>query len=403
MSNYWQERAEQRLLSAEEKALRLEKKLKQRFQQVYKNLEAEFAKIYFQFADESGLDYGNVKKKLTAKEKEQFRRDLEYYIQNAKNEENKKRLTELYKGVTTRLEAKKASIQAEVQSLYLQYLDTELQLTLGDVLDEGYYRTIFDLQQHMGFGMSFTTLSPHVLTSLLDYPWSGKNYSEKIWGHVRGFSSKIEDVLTVGIIQGKSNQKMARELTKACEVEYKRAIALIRTETNFIANEATSRAYEELKVLRYRYLATLDLKTSQLCRELDRKVFEMAKKQVGVNYPPMHTHCRSTTVPELDEEIQGTRIARKSDGSTYKVERNMSYNKWYAEHVATDKKELLAEKKIKNRSRDKEQYIRYKEAFVDEPKSFEAFLDIKYSEDRQKEYKELKRNYRAYSYIGKKK
>lgn len=343
VNDYWQSRAEQRLVSAEQKALRLEKNLKREFNRVYKNIEAEIAKLYFEFAQDGQLDYGVLKQKLSSIQKKQFRKDLEYYIENSQNEDFVKKLNALYKKTRlNKLEAVKASIEFEVHNLYEKYLNDELQLELGDVLDENYYRTIFDIQQFQGFGVSFTRLSPNLLESLLDFPWSGKNYSEKIWGHVTGFSGKLESILTSGIIQGKSNQKMAAELSKATDVEYKKAIALVRTETNYIANEATSRAYQEYGVEEYQYLATLDFKTSPMCRAMDGMVFKLAEKKVGVNYPPLHTHCRSTTVPYF-KDLEGERIARDEKGKTYKVDRHMKYNDWYEKYVENGEKQLSME------------------------------------------------------------
>ncbi len=383
MSNiqYWQERSEQRLLSAEQKALRLEKKLKKQFNRAYKNIESEIAKLYYAFAEDGALDYGDVTTRLTKAQKKQFNKDLAYFIENTTDPDFSKKLQALYKRArVTKLEAVKAGIEYEVHNLYVEYLDSELQLTLSDVLDESYYRTIFDIQQFAGFGTSFTKLSPYLLNALLEFPWSGKNYSEKIWGHVRDFSGKLENVLTSGIIQGKSNQKMAAELSKAAEAEYKNAIRLIRTETNFIANAGTASAYGEYGVNKYQFLATLDLKTSDICRSLDGQVFDLTERKVGINYPPMHPHCRSTTVPYI-QDLEGTRIARGVDGKSYFVDRNMTYPKWYEQHVKNNPDAIALEKSMKNKWADQKQYEKYKATLgKSAPKSFDKFQSLKYND-----------------------
>lgn len=395
---YWVERSTQRLLSAEEKALRLEKKLKKQFSRAFKNIEAEIAKLYYEFAEEGVLDYGAVRVQLTKAQKKQFRKDLEYFIENTTDPDFQKKLAALYKRARiTKLEAIKASIEFEVHNLYVEYLDSELQLTLSDILDENYYRTIFDIQQFQGYGVSFTRLSPFLLQSLLEYPWSGKNYSEKLWGHVRDFSGKLENVLTAGIIQGKSNQAMASELAKAANAEYKNAIRLIRTETNFIANSGTAQAYTDYGVQKYKFLATLDFKTSEICRGLDGKVFLLTEKKVGANYPPMHPHCRSTTVPDFDD-LTGTRIARKSDGSSYYVDRNMKYSDWYDQYVKSDPSALAAEKSVRNQAADRKQFENYKAVLGKRaPKSLDDFQNLKYNNGD--EWIDLKARYRAINHI----
>jgi phage protein len=180
---------------------------------------------------------------------------------------------------------------------------------------------------------------------------------------------------------------MARNLARVCDSEYKNAIRLIRTETNFVANEGAAKAYESQGVESYEYLAALDLRTSEICREMDGKVFALKDKVTGKNYPPLHTHCRSTTVPYIPD-LEGTRIARAHDGKTYKVDRHMNYKDCYDKYVRTNPKELLKEKQIKNASKDKLQYQKYKERLgKNAPKSLAEFVDIKYNKDRWELFK----------------
>ena len=58
-------------------------------------------------------------------------------------------------------------------------------------------------------------------------------------------------------------------------------------------------------VKKYKYLATLDGRTSDICRALDGQVFEVGKGPV----PPMHINCRSQRVPYEEDEIKTKRPA----------------------------------------------------------------------------------------------
>ncbi|WP_039838339.1 minor capsid protein, partial [Staphylococcus delphini] len=40
-------------------------------------------------------------------------------------------------------------------------------------------------------------------------------------------------------------------------------------------------------------------KTSKICRHYDHQVFKVKDMMPGVTAPPMHPHCRSTTVPHV--------------------------------------------------------------------------------------------------------
>ena len=46
-------------------------------------------------------------------------------------------------------------------------------------------------------------------------------------------------------------------------------------------------------------MAKIDKKTSKICHSLNDKVFKVKDMIPGINAPPMHPWCRSTTVPHV--------------------------------------------------------------------------------------------------------
>ena len=117
--------------------------------------------------------------------------------------------------------------------------------------------------------------------------------------------------MLVGIMAGKSEQHMSDDIMNRCGVGAFEARRLVRTETTCVANMAELYGYKELDIDEYEFSACLDSRTSDLCRELDGKVFKRNSAQAGVNLPPMHPFCRSTTLPvlpseeDLDKELAG--------------------------------------------------------------------------------------------------
>ena len=78
----------------------------------------------------------------------------------------------------------------------------------------------------------------------------------------------------------------------------------------------------------------LDMKTSDICQELDNKVFLEKDRQVGVNAPPMHPFCRSTTAPVIDEEFLTSRRAKNPKTGEYdEIPPEMNYKQWKAKYV----------------------------------------------------------------------
>lgn len=80
-----------------------------------------------------------------------------------------------------------------------------------------------------------------------------------------------------------------------------------------------------------RTLATLDPRTSEVCRDLDGQEFEAAQARPNVNLPPMHPNCRSTTVSVIDGEALAAMRRAAQDpetGEHITVRANMSYREW---------------------------------------------------------------------------
>jgi len=124
----------------------------------------------------------------------------------------------------------------------------------------------------------------------------------------------------------KQLQLAGGELTKAAGHQ---VLTLVRTSVNQVANAASQQVYEANQDItkRYRYVATLDTRTSAICRALDGREFEYGKGPK----PPQHFNCRSTTVPVIDQEEDETPLPvgrRAAQGGM--VPANQSYGEWLA-------------------------------------------------------------------------
>jgi SPP1 gp7 family putative phage head morphogenesis protein len=144
----------------------------------------------------------------------------------------------------------------------------------------------------------------------------------------------VSELIGGALLSGQSIQKTSRQIRERFDVGKYYAERLVRTETNHFNNEADALAYEEMDVDKYVFLATLDTRTSDICQRLDNKVFELKKRRVGVNYPPMHPNCRSKTRAYMGEEIEKTlkRRARNPITGQNEIIGNISYSEWANKH-----------------------------------------------------------------------
>ena len=235
----------------------------------------------------------------------------------------------------------------------LRALELDLQMQLTEATQgqaKGIYNTLDDVARvsqsvlaksmQASIGLKFNTIADRKLKQLLSSDWSGANWSDRLWHDRAVVGKKVTEILQKGVAQGTSLQKMARELKQTTNQSFNNAFRLIRTETSHIDGQVTLEGYKqagkELGLEYYEYDAFLDSRTSTLCRDSDKKRFKVSEAEVGINYPPMHPNCRSTTQLVLDEEY-------KQEETEFKEmsEKSIKESKAQIDKLSLDEKKAL--------------------------------------------------------------
>jgi SPP1 gp7 family putative phage head morphogenesis protein len=134
----------------------------------------------------------------------------------------------------------------------------------------------------------------------------------------------------IGSLQFGEEAKTVRQLVaaggQATAVADNQIITLVRTSINQVANTASQQVYEANQDItkKYRYVATLDTRTSSICRALDGQEFPYGKGPT----PPQHFNCRSTTVPVIDPDILPPSTTATRASKDGQVPINTTYGKW---------------------------------------------------------------------------
>ncbi len=388
-NHYWEQRANSRMASYHRNSYETIFKINKAYDKAIADINSDINKIFNKYAMEYKLSKTEARQLLNsyihAKDLKSIRDKIKYI----QDEDLKKYLMAQlnyspYKARITRLEALKESIYINTKLLSQE----ELKLSTSDYIDnmkEAYYRNIFDIQKGIGLGFTFSQMPIDFIEEVLRNKWSGKNYSQRIWNNSDVLADRLEEVITSGLMSGKSSKRMAKELDDLSSYGKFASERLIRTETTYVTNMAEIESYKECDIKRCVFLATLDLRTSKICRSMDGKVLIVGKAKPGVNLPPLHPFCRSTTIAYLGKGTLETLQRRARDPVTGKnyIINNMNYNEWYDKFVVKkygqDKTETL-EKMIKNKASDKKQYAKYKASLSELlPKNFNDFQKLKYN------------------------
>lgn len=368
---YWTQRAEQRLINAENLTSDMLANLKTTYEATIKSLEKEINAFYGKYATETGLDLTEVRKRLNSKELKDFKTQLKKYYDEVQrlggySPDTKAYLRELSaKAYISRLEELQAQMRWQVENLYRTQ-----QLKIFDTLKQGYedtyLRATFDMQQGIGFAYSFNTLDDNKVRLAVTQKWQGGNFSERIWTDKARLIDTLNTAIPQGVALGQNPRKVAQTIAKSMNTRYSNAERLARTEMNHICNESSRQAYNEVpEVLQeYKIVATLDNRTSDICQNQDGHVYKMSEWEEGITAPPFHPSCRSCTIPYFPEmdNAEYTRMATDYEtGKSYFVPSSMSYREWRASLTENQEKAFIADKKIREQhNADKKQLAEYR-------------------------------------------
>lgn len=353
-----------------------------------RHLSFEMDEIFEKFMDKHNLTEKEARELLNTLRDSTDTAELKEAL--AKDPKNAALLAEMESGAYRVRIERLEQLQTEIDRMMQQVFEQEKKVTTSHYVDlatNSYYREIYNVQRQVGFQFSFSAVDPKAVAMLLQSEWSGANYSARIWKNTQGLAKEVKEQMIIGLLTGKRQEEMAREIANKYATGAFEARRLVRTESNFVNGQMQMAAYEECDAEKYEFVAVLDLRTSEQCRELDGKVFLVKDAMPGKNINPMHPFCRSTTIIHLDDEIvEGLkRRARNPEtGKNEFVPASTNYKQWYKQNVTNNPKALAAEKMIKNRSSDKKQYERYREVIGKKAgKSLADFQEMKYNKPEE--------------------
>ena len=116
---------------------------------------------------------------------------------------------------------------------------------------------------------------------------------------------RISDQISIGMVQGESGQQISKRVKDVMNISKQNVQAITRTAVNHIANKTSQEFYKQNKDLIKNeiYVATLDGRTTAICKSKDGKIYEVGKGYI----PPLHFACRSLRVPTIDGNLYGSR------------------------------------------------------------------------------------------------
>lgn len=164
----------------------------------------------------------------------------------------------------------------------------------------------------------------------------------------RDEAKRVVDRITSGFFSGETTQEISRAIVGTKRNNFRDGLMNITRANAFtIAKTGITHLQEQTKqqlyknnsdlIKGYRIVATLDSRTSQICRSLDGEEYPIKGMHPK---PPFHYNCRSTTAPVLADAFRvDTGATRPSESGA--VGANTTYYSWLKNQPAAFQDEAL--------------------------------------------------------------
>lgn len=314
-ADYWRKREEQNLKSNLKQEAEYDKEIERIYKDMLDAAQKEIDAFFGKYADAEGITLAEAKKRVSQLDIEAYERKAKKYVEAASKDRantgktNKRafyfskraneemRLYNLTMKVN-RLEMLKANIGLELIKGH-----AELETFMSEILQG---RTKEELERQAGILGKSIKNNAKLADTIVNASFKNATFSDRLWMYHNQMKADLSKLLQSGMIQGKNSRQLAKDLRKYYYgPEYlkngkKGAVynteRLMRTELARVQTEAQKQAYIKEGTEEYKFMALGD--ACDICMAINGKSFKVKDMMPGENAPPMHPHCRCTTVSD---------------------------------------------------------------------------------------------------------
>lgn len=347
--DYWEGRALENKLNIIENEEDYIKRITKIYEKANKEIDDKLAAVYTRYARNNKLTLDEAYKALPKAMEKQYKNDIMDYIEKAKSGDTKWKQYLLNQSIMH-----KHSVLDQLRTEYRNVVyNIDMETTGGKFLEKIYANANYYAQYSNG-EENFARVDEDRIRRLLEENWSGGgNFSSTIWKNKEQLVKALDDIVITGLATGENYDIMSEKLAKRMGVATNAAKRLIMTESARMDNEGLLDYYKRTDVTHLEFIATLDMRTSDICRAMDGELIPIENAKIGLNVPPLHPYCRSVIAPVYEDEIEDGEIDREKrayrdkDSGKTKKGNYKNYADYVGNHIG-DKKQAEAIISTKN-------------------------------------------------------
>lgn len=154
-------------------------------------------------------------------------------------------------------------------------------------------------------GGSAPGLSKKELENILNYPWSGKTFSSRLWGNISSLEQRLSNSIINSLASGEGvlealrtmkNDGVVSGMFKLEQGKFNRSIEnLVRTEYSHFAAEGVRKSLKDVGIKQTQSWSAEDERVCSICGRRHGKEIK------DDWHPPYHGRCRCTEIPMVPE------------------------------------------------------------------------------------------------------
>lgn len=319
--SYWTDRQDQLRKTAESDEEKIKKRLQKVYDREWSRLDKEIAAYYQQYGEDNVIRYRTLLQRLSDADRtlliermDDFAKRYPQYADLMPVRESIYRLDRL-QGLQYSVYMSQAEIAGYTADQIRAYETRLARKGLNYAMET------------LGFGANFYAADSATALNFVDRAWcNGQNFSTRIWADTQRLAQYLSTDIAQGFARGDSYARLVKQLRQRFNrVNRRDAYRLIYTEGTYVMAESSIQPFLE-DFTDYRLSPVMDSRTCPVCRGLREQVFEMADRQPGANFPPLHPWCRCTWIPVVADWTAWRDAYRRrhaGGGDPEKIERRL--------------------------------------------------------------------------------
>lgn len=299
---YWQnKRVVAGMERNKEETLKVIKDVNVEYKKKLKDIKHEIADFYAKYGKGDVLDYSKITSKLDDKDFNTMIRDWDKFVKKYPDMERFRDIRMNYYKLD-RLQGLSNRIALHVAELG----KTEEEMLKGTL--KGTFKKAFNnitnlFKKQSKISRDVEPLKDKRIDGLIKQKWlDGNNFSDRTWKDKAKLQNYLDKQLITDMATGKSYDDIYKNLAREMDTTFSNAKRLIHTEMANVQNMAHLEGIKKAGFNGFKISATIDSRTSSICRNKNGKTEFIEDYQVGVTAPPFHPYCRST-IFGVDKEV----------------------------------------------------------------------------------------------------